>query len=731
MKLDRGLRYCAAMVLAMQAAGSDAASRCGDAAQRPWCDTTLSASQRSDLLLASMTLSQKIGMMAGDDALSVINGTPATGVVDGIPALGIPTLYMSDGPVGPREGKATAMPSPLALGASFDPALARRVGAAIANEVRYEGNDLLHGPSVDVMRTPLSGRAFETYGEDPLLSSRIAPQWIIGAQSEGVIANVKHFAVYTQEGQIGVPPVTALIGGRQLVNALIDERTLRELYLPPFEAAVQRGEVGSLMCAYHFVNSAPACSSAHLLEDILRQEWGFDGFVVSDYYLAVKDTVLSARNGLEIEMPIGTFYTPLLLELQVRAGLIPVSTIDQRVGNILRTLFRFGFFDRADFPSDDTLIDQPAHARVARDAAERGMVLLRNTGVLPLDARQLRRIAVIGEPATRLPNGGGSSAVVPFQFVTPLDAITQRAGSGIAVSYDDGRQPASATALAAKSDVVLVFVADKSSEGVDKRCLSLDCPLLGRSAQDRLIEAVAAANPNTVVMLEIGGPVLTPWREHVAAILSAWYPGQEAGAAMARVLFGDTDPGGRLPVSFPAAEKDTATAGHLARYPGLLNQAFYSEGIFTGYRWHDANNVAPAYAFGFGLSYTQFETGELEVSTRRDGGLRVAMSIRNAGSRAGWAVAQLYLGLPSPSADVAQPVHALKGFDKQRLQPGESQRLQFDLDPRALSYWDIADNRWRVAAGCYSIDAGSSSRELPLHRAMNRAADSSWSAGCP
>lgn len=705
------------------------ASRCGDIAERPWCNTALSPAQRSALLLARMTLSQQLGLMAGDDPLSVLNGTPATGVVDGIAELGLPTLYMSDGPVGPREGQATAMPAPIALGASFDPALARRVGAVIANEVRFKGNDLLHGPTVDVIRMPLWGRAFESYGEDPLLNSRLAVQWIVGAQSQGVIANVKHFAAYTQEGQIGLPPVTALLGGRQLVNAVVDERTLRELYLPPFEAAVREAEVGSVMCAYHALNGAPTCASELLLDQILRREWGFDGFVVSDYYFAVKDTIASALNGLEIEMPIGTFYAPLLLELQVRTGLIPQQTIADRAGNILRTLFRFGFFDRAEFPSDDALIDKPAHAEVAREAAEQGMVLLRNrNGALPLDAGRLRRLAVIGEPATRLPNGGGSSAVQPFEFVTPLDAIRQRAGDALDVSYDDGSRPATAATLAASAEVALVFVADVSSEGVDKRCLSLDCPLLGSSAQDALIAAVAAANPNTVVVLEIGGPVLTPWRDAVAAILSAWYPGQQAGAALTRVLFGDTDPGGRLPMSFPAAENDTVVAGNIARYPGLLNQAIYSEGVFIGYRWHDANGVAPAYEFGHGLSYTQFEFADLQTGTNGDGGLDVWLSVRNRGRRAGWAVPQLYLGLPSPSAAVPQPPRALKGFDKLWLQPGESQRVRLALDARALSYWDTAGAGWRVAPGCYAIAAGSSSRELPLQQTLRRT-DAGWTPG--
>lgn len=708
------------------------ASRCGaDLQQRPWCDTRLDAAQRTALLLDAMTLSQKIALMAGDNPASVINGMPATGVVDGIAELGIPTLFMSDGPVGPREGRATAMPSPMALGASFSPALAERIGATIADEVRNKGNDLVHGPTVDVMRTPLSGRAFETFGEDPYLSSQLAAPWVIGAQSQGVIANVKHFAAYTQEGQIGVPPITALIGGRQLVNAIIDERTLRELYLPPFESAVRDGDAGSMMCAYHAVNGAPTCASAALLQRVLRDEWGFDGFVVSDYYLAVKDTVLSVRNGLEIEMPIGTFYTPLLLELQVRSGLIDEALIDTRVGNILRTLLRFGFFDRADFVADDTRIDQDAHAEVARDAAEQAMVLLHNQrALLPLDLQRTPRIAVIGESATRLPNGGGSSAVMPFTFVTPLDAITARVGSAGTVRYASGESRDDAVALAADADIVLLFAADNASEGVDKRCLSLDCPLLGGSAQDRLIDAVAAANPNTVVILQVAAPVLTPWRERIGALLVAWYPGQESGAALVRVLWGDTDPGGRLPTSFPIAETDTATAANPLRYPGVANQVLHSEGLLTGYRWHDAQGVEPAYPFGHGLSYARFDYSGLQIDVGSAGDrIDARFSVRNSGTRAGWAVPQLYLGLPSPADDIPQPPRVLKGFDKLWLQPGESRRVSLALDARALSYWDVARGSWQVASGCYRIEAGASSRDVPLRAGVLRRDGADWQVG--
>lgn len=710
-------------------------ARCGDLAQRPWCNKALSAEERTRLLLGQMTLRQKIGLMAGDDSAAAAQGGEATGISNGIAELGIPTLYMSDGPVGPREGHATAMPAPLALGASFDPELARRTGAAIAEEVRDKGNDLVHAPTVDVMRNPLAGRVFEAYGEDPLLSSRLGVAWIQGAQDSGVIANVKHFAMNTQEGQVGLPPLVSVVGSRFFVDAIVDERTLREIYLPPFEAAVQAG-VGSVMCAYNRVNGSPACSSEYLLERVLRGDWGFDGFVVTDYIAAMKDTVNSANNGTEIEMPLGVFYAPLQLELAVIGGRIPTTTIDKRVRNILRTLFRFGFFDRADYASDDALIDRAGHARVARDTAEQGMVLLRNEGLLPLDASAVHSIAVIGSASRRMVNGGGSSMVIPFEFKSALQAISGRAGPGIAVVYDDGSNAGRAAEVAAAADVVLLFAADGATEGTDKRCLSLDCAapdpigvalcwgeygplsslcptLLPAVGQDALIAAVAAANPKTAVILNVGGPVLTPWREQVAAVLVTWYAGQEGGTALARVLFGDTDPGGRLPVSFPKAETDTPLAGNPLRYPGVLERAQYSEGLFIGYRWHDQQSVEPAYAFGQGLSYTRFDYDDLAITYRGAGSMRLSLRVRNQGSRAGWATPQLYLSLPSTIA-VPQPPKALKGFAKRWLTPGQEIRVEIDLDPRAFSFWDAEAADWRFAAGCHVLLAGASSRELPL-----------------
>lgn len=697
------------------ASTASAAGRCGS---HPWCDTSLAPEQRTDLLLAALTLEEKLSLMAGDDPSGVFTGVPATGTSNGVPRLDVPTVFYSDGPVGPREGQATQMPSPLALAASFDPALAERVGRAIADEVKKKGNDVVHAPTVDLMRTPLAGRTFEGYGEDPWLSSRLGVEWIRGAQAEGVVGNVKHYAPNSQEGAPpGVPPLTPVVGGRFTVDSIVDERTLREIYLPPFEAAVKEAQVGSVMCAYNRLNGAPACESRELLERILRQEWGFPGYVLSDYGFATKSTAGSANNGLDLDLPLGGFYSVPALAAAVGSGQVSPATIDARVGAILRTMFRFGLFDRADFPSDDGLIDKAGHAAVAREVAEQGTVLLKNDGALPLDPGRLRSIAVIGVEAAANKSGGGSSAVRPFSSSVPRDEIAARAGPGVEVRYEPGDDRGAAVGAARGADVAIVFASDTATEGVDKACLALDCPAGSGRGQDALIDAVAEANPSTVVVLETAGPVLTPWRDRVEAVLEAWYPGQDAGRAIASVLFGDVDPGGRLPVSFPRREADAPAMGDPEQYPGIV-EVRHKEGVFIGYRHYDSRGIEPAFAFGHGLSYSRFDYSGLRIDRRPGGAATVSALVRNAGERTASEVAQLYLGLPEPSAAVRQPPLALKGARKLALEPGARRRVTFRLDRRALSYWNVQAHGWAVAPGCYRVMVGRSSRDIRLRGAF-------------
>ena len=699
------------------------ASRCG---VHPWCDVSLSPDRRADLLLAELTQAEKISLLGGDDLTGVVGGAGThTGTSDGVPRVDLPTIYYSDGPMGVRSGMGTAMPAPMGLAATWNPELAQRYGALIANEAKHKGNDVVFAPTVNIMRLPQGGRTFEGYGEDPWLVSRIAIGWITGAQGEGVIANVKHFAANNQEGlgpepPPGTPLGVGVLGNRLVTNAVVDERTLREIYLPAFEAAINEAHVGSVMCSYNRLNGAYACENEFLLKKILHDDWNFPGYVLADYG-AAKVTLSALNNGLDFEPWPGLSYNPVLVTPLVATGLVTDATLDEHIHRILRTLFAFGVFDRAAYVYDDKQIDQQGHARIAGEVEEQAITLLKNDGVLPLDTAKLKSIAIIGADADRFQKRGGSAGITPFFFTTPRQKITERA-SDLHVRYDAGDNASQAAAVAKGADVALVFVSDLSIEGVDRTCLSLNCPLdvLGDSRnQDAMVAAVAAANPNTVLVLETGSPVLTPWRDQVKAIAVAWIPGSDAGTAITHVLFGDTDPGGRLPATFPNSEADLPTAGHLERYPGIAENATYSESVFVGYRWFDANNLTPAYPFGFGLSYSTFALRDFHVADNGDG-LQVSLNVSNTGARAGWAVPQLYVGLPSPSAAVPQPPRALKGFQKLWLQAGETRNVSFALDQRTLSYWDVGSSAWSVAPGCYRVYAGSSSRDLPLQDSFVR-----------
>ncbi len=706
-----GWKPVLSLAVLMLAVAGDAAAQSGRCGAHPWCDPSLAPAARADLLLAALTQQEKFQLMAGDDFTGVFNppiGETHTGLSRGVERLDLPPILFTDGPAGVRQGSATAMPAPLGLAATFDPEAARRYGMVVGNEAKHKGNDVVFGPTVNIMRTPLGGRSFEGYGEDPFLTTRLAVAWIQGLQSEGVVGNVKHFAANNQETN------------RFTVNAVVDERTLREIYLPHFEAAVREAGVGTVMSAYNRLNGAYCSENLPLLTHVLKDEWGFDGFVLSDY-TAQRSTVASALNGLELELPFQFFYAPPVLTLAVTGGLIPAAVIDEHIHRILRTMFRFGLFDRPAYPVDDALIDQAAHAAVADEVESAAIVLLKNAGgLLPLDAGAIHSIAVIGADADAYKSGGGSSNVTPFAFVSPRQGITDRAGPAIAVTYDPGNTPEAGAAAAAAADVAIVFASDNQTEFVDKPCLSLLCGNPARGDQDGLIDAVVAANPNTIVVLETGSPVLMPWVDRVPAILEAWYPGAMGGRALAAVLFGDRDPGGRLPVTFPRAESDKP-ANTLEQYPGVAENAVYSEGVFVGYRHYDRNAITPLFPFGHGLSYTSFQLRGLRVKKIRGSeSVRVTLRVKNVGSRAGSTVVQLYLGLPEPAPSVPQPPRQLKGFRKVTLAPRKSARVTIDLDARAFSYWNVVSGDWRIAAGCYDVTAGQSSRDLPLRKVVGK-----------
>ncbi|MBN1528635.1 MAG: glycoside hydrolase family 3 C-terminal domain-containing protein [Thermoleophilaceae bacterium] len=695
------------------AAPAQAAGRCGD---HPWCDRSKPADVRAGLLLAQMTLDEKIGLMGGDDN-GLGDASKSSGAVDGIPRLGVPPLYVNDGPSGIRQGigetarPATALPSGLALGASFDPQLAARYARVIAAEARRRGHDVVLGPMVNLIRDPRAGRNFESFGEDPQLLGDMGVAWIRALQKAGVIADVKHYLANSQETD------------RFTVDEIIDERTLREIYLPHFEAAVRRGRVGTVMTAYNKVNGDYMGASRPLVRDTLMDAFGFDGFVLSDFF-ANGDTVGSALAGQSLALPVPAYFAPNLVRDAVDSGRVPAATIDDLVRRYLRVLFRFGVFDRAAFPRN-ARIPVKRHGRVAREVEARSIVLLRNRrALLPLRPRRLGSVAVIGKPAAEYQRANmmSSGGVRPFYSVTVLRGIRRAARGRFAVRYDDGSDLERAARVARRADVAIVAGAPSVSSGEfeDRPCLGLDCPAAAPH-QDRLIRAIAGANSRTVVVLQSPGPVTMPWLRRVPAVVEAWWPGEEGGNAVADVLFGRVNPSGRLPVTYPRSLADVP-ARTPQQFPGVNGRALYSEGVLVGYRWYDRRGIRPLFPFGFGLSYTSFHYRDLAVRARPAGGGRVRVSLRvaNVGPRKGAEVVQVYLGLPRPAPGVVQPPKALKRFKRVVIPSGRSRDLSFVLNDRDFSYWDSDTHHWRVAPGCYRLMVGSSSRDIRLRTMLAR-----------
>jgi beta-glucosidase len=652
---------------------------------------------RARAVVSRMTLDEKVEQMHG------IHDKDRYRLVPGIPRLGIPDFDVTNGPAGAGPGgagtqkPATALPSPIALAATWDIQLARQYGEVAGAESLDIGNSLLEAPTINIARLPQNGRTFEGYGEDPYLTGQLSAFNIQGIQSKGELANVKHFAANSQETD------------RFVVNEIIDERALREIYLPAFETSIKVGHSASVMCAYPRVNDVYDCENDFFLRQVLRKEWGFQGFVTSDFG-ATHSTAGSLQAGLDLEMPTGLYYGDPL-KAAVEAGEIPVSLVDEALVRRYRAMMQFGLFDHAPIPQP---LPAQQDGQIARRIAEAGIVLLKNTGgILPLDTSHLKSIAVIGPYAKEAnTGGGGSSHVTPLYTVAPGEGIKNRAGSTISVSFADGSDLTQASALARSADVAIVMVGDVASEGRDH-------PLTLDGNQDALVNAVAAANPRTIVVLKSGSPMLLPWVGVVPALLEAWYPGEEDGNAVAAILFGDVNPSGKLPITFPKNLNDTP-AHTPAQWPGVDQVARYTEGIFVGYRYYDAQNIEPLFPFGFGLSYTMFTYKNLRVapsaialkenSPRTIG---VEFDVTNSGTVAGAEIAELYVGLPG-TADVPEPPKQLKGFAKADLKPGETKHVTFSLDARDFSYWNVTTHAWAILPGSVKIMVGGSSRDLPL-----------------
>lgn len=816
------------------------------------------ARSRAGDLVARMSLADKIALVHG---VGYGGGGDYAGATVANTTLGIPALVLGDGADGVGNGATgvTQWPVDANQAATWDPALVETYARAMGAEHRAKGRSVALGPTVNILRRPTWGRAFETFTEDPYLNGKLAVAAIRGIQQEKVIATVKHFVCNNQEIL------------RSSINVVVSQRALEEIYYPAFKAAVQQGGVGAVMAAYNQVNGYYNCENEAGLTGALRDDWDFGGFVMSDWF-AQHSTVASAQAGLDMEQPDDSYYGSAL-ESAVQVGTVSTATLDAMVTRILTSMIQIGVFD--DPPVDPSTVESsvvasPEHLALSTTLSEQGTVLLKNDGTLPLDPRRVRSIAVIGDAASTTPKTGGvgSAAVNPSgSVITPLQGITARAGENVTVTFAqgtlglaalasipgsaltpasgsgngltgtyyatddftgtplgteidpdldftsspavvgsastwsakwtgtlsapaagdyrfsvasggnavlkiDGRtvvsyvagyeavfnglihlskgphaievtyvntgtsffgfvppmslqvgwQPqedlliAAAAKAAREADVAVVYAADYASEGMDRSTLALPAD------QDRLIEAVAAANPNTIVVLNTSGAVLMPWLDRVAAVFEAWYGGQTAGTAIASLLFGDVNPSGKIAHTFPASDTQ-GPARTTDEYPGNGTDVYYNEGILVGYRWYDANNLAPLFPFGHGLSYTEFRYSDLHVDVAESGQgagqVTVRVSVANTGRVAGAEVAQVYLGNPRAAGE---PPKQLKAFQKVLLQPGERQSLTFQLDRDDLSVFSESAGAWTLVPGTYTVGVGGSSADLPVQASFRIAA---------
>ena len=717
-----------------------------------YLDASKPVEQRIEDALSRMTLEEKVAMLHAQSKFS----SP------GVPRLGIPEFWTTDGPHGVRpevlwdewdqagwsNDSIVAYPALTALSATWNKKMSWNYGKALGEEARYRKKDILLGPGVNIYRTPLNGRNFEYMGEDPYLTSKMVVPYIKGVQSNGVATSVKHFALNNQEEF------------RHTSNVIVDDRTLYEIYLPPFKAAVQEGDSWTIMGAYDKYKNQYASQNEYLLNKILKGEWGYNGVVVSDWG-AVNNTEQAIHNGLDMEfgswtngLSAGTrnaydnyYLAKPYLDL-IKSGKVGTTELDDKVRRILRLAYNTTMNPNKPLGN----IASEDHMAVAKEIGEEGIVLLQNNNsVLPINTDKVRKIAVIGENAIKMMTVGGGSSSLKVKYETlPLEGIKSRFGNKADVQFARGYvgdvggeyngvksgqnlkddRPASellneAVALAKKSDVV-IFVGGlnksdyQDSEGHDRKGLGLPYN------QDQLISALAKANKNLAVILVSGNAVAMPWVKEVPAIVQGWYLGSEAGNALAAVLAGDANPSGKLPFTFPVKLEDNA-AHQMGEYPGNKEELAagkgkdqknpinitYNEGIFVGYRWHDTKNIKPLFSFGHGLSYTTFEYGKVradKTQMAQDGKITFTVSIKNTGKREGAEVAQLYIS--DLKSSVPRPVKELKGFEKINLKPGEQKEVSFTIDKSALSFFDAATHQWVAEPGEFEALVGASSSDI-------------------
>lgn len=706
----------------------------------PWMNANLSPDARAALVLKEMTLDEKIAMIHGvgmptDEPVTPENAASNRGVgyVVGVPRLGIPGIDMSDAAYGVRSSGvngrySTALPADVAAAASWDTDAAFEYGALIGRELRAQGFNMTLGGGVNITREPRNGRTFEYLGEDPILAGTLVARLIEGTQSAHVIGDIKHYALNDQES------------GRNSVNINISKRAARESDLLAFEIGVTQGHPAAVMCSYNRVNGDFSCENDYLLNEVLKKDWKFPGFVLSDWG-GTHSTEKASAAGLDNEEP-GSFFYGASYKDAVQAGKIPMAELDDHVLRILRSMFAAGVIDH---PRQRSVVDPFAGFEVARKIEEGGIVLLKNEhAALPLHAARLRTIAVIGAHSdVGMISGGGSAQVDPIGgnavmppgqgathwqeqiwFPTsPLKAIQARAPDA-QIKYDPGTDPAAAAAAAKDADVAIVFGYQWESEGMDLPSLSL--PVYKGVDQNAVIAAVAKSNPHTIVVLETGSPVTMPWVHAPAAILEAWYGGSDGADALGNVLFGMVNPSGKLPNTFPLNEADlphptiTMPPPESQHFSGPASreqwakglppfQVTYDEGVKVGYKWYDAEKKPVLFPFGFGLSYTSYKYSGLKVTPAQT--VKVTFTIANTGTRAGAEIAEVYAALP---AAAQEPPKRLVGFSKVKLDAREKKTVTVEIDPKYLSIFDEAKNGWTLVPGDYTIMVGGSSQDLPL-----------------
>lgn len=703
-----------------------------------YLDESKPIEQRVEDALSRMTLEEKVAMCHAQSKFSSA----------GVPRLGIPENWMTDGPHGIRpevlwdewdqagwtNDSCIAFPALTALAATWNKDMSTLYGKSIGEEARYRNKNVLLGPGVNIYRTPLNGRNFEYMGEDPFLASKMVVPYIQGVQANGVAACVKHFALNNQEVD------------RHTVNVNVDDRTLYEIYLPAFKAAVQEGKAWAIMGAYNKYKGQWACHNQYLLNDILRGEWGFDGVVVSDWG-GVNSTQEAIYHGLDMEFGSWTnglsegtsnaydnYYLSKPFLKLLKSGEVKEEEVDKKVRNILRLAFRTTMNTKRPWGSFGT----DEHALAGRHIAEEGIVLLKNdNAVLPLDLNKTKKILVVGENAIKaMTVGGGSSSLKARYEVSPLDGIKKRVGSQAEVVYARGyvgdasgnyngvhsgqdltetRSESELIADAvnqAKSADVVIFIGglnksdNQDSEGHDRKSLGLPYD------QDKLISELVKANKNLVVVNVSGNAVAMPWVKEVPSIVQTWYNGTESGTALASILLGDVNPSGKLPFTFPV-KLDDVGAHKLDAYPGVNKEADYKEGIFVGYRWVDKEKIKSLFSFGYGLSYTTFEYGKVTADKKevtRDGKISFTVKVKNTGARDGAEIVQLYIS--DLKSSLPRPLKELKGFEKVYLKAGEEKEVTMSIDKSALSFFDAAKHEWVAENGDFEALIGASSSDI-------------------